>query len=34
MGSDDSKLGKEVISLYIVKSDDEVMHYQRVWEEI
>jgi len=34
MGSDDSKLGKEVISLWLVKNDQEVMHYQRIWEEI
>jgi hypothetical protein len=34
LGTDDSKLGKEVISLYLVKHDDSVVHYQRIWEEL
>jgi hypothetical protein len=34
IGSDDSKLGKEVISLWLVKNDEETMHYQRIWQEI
>ena len=34
MGSDDSKLGKEVISLWLVKNDEETMHYQRIWQEL
>jgi hypothetical protein len=34
LGSDDTKLGKEVISLYLVMNNDDVFHYQRVWEEI
>lgn len=34
LGTDDNKLGKEVISLYLVKHDDSVVHYQRIWEEL
>ena len=34
MGSDDSKLGKEVISLWLVRNDKETIHYQRIWQEI
>jgi len=34
LGSDDSKLRKEVISLYLVNNKDEVSHYKRIWEEL
>jgi hypothetical protein len=34
LGTDDSKLGKNVISLYLAKNNDEVFHYQRIWEEL
>ena len=34
LGSDDSKLGKEVISLYFVDNKSEVVHYKRIWEEL
>jgi|GEM_PF-5685605 len=34
IGSDDRKLGKHVISLYLVGNDDEVFQYRRIWEEL
>jgi len=34
LGTDDNKLGKSVISLYLVRNNDEVFHYQRIWEEL
>jgi len=34
LGSDDNKLRKEVISLYLVNNKDEVSHYKRIWEEL
>lgn len=34
LGTDDNKLGKNVISLYLVKNNDELFHYQRIWEEL
>lgn len=34
IGSDDRKLGKHVISLYLIGNDDEVFQYRRIWEEL
>lgn len=34
LGSDDNKLGKEVISLYFIDNKSEVVHYKRIWEEL
>lgn len=34
LGSDDSKLGKDVISLFLVDKQQEVLAYQRIWKEI
>ena len=34
LGSDDSKLNKSIISLFLIDSKQEVLSYQRIWEEI
>ena len=34
LGSDDNKLGKDVISLYFIDNKSEVVHYKRIWEEL
>lgn len=34
LGSDDRKLGKHVISLYLIGNDDEAFQYRRIWEEL
>lgn len=34
IGSDDRKLGKHVISLYLVGNNDELFQYRRIWEEL
>jgi len=34
LGSDDNKLNKEVISLYLIDNKDEVCHCKRIWEEL
>ncbi len=34
IGSDDRKLGKHVISLYLIDRNEEAFQYRRIWEEL
>jgi hypothetical protein len=34
IGSDCSKLGKHVISLYLIANNDDLFQYRRIWEEL